>query len=215
MNIASPRGKRGPRASLRDEKEISAAMLCELMQEKVITGKLKMPSEEALVRLAAILEYWRQHYLAQQRIWPLEHEAHTAAAGLETALLKQREIYVSGLATAVKYKKPHVIEFLHEKVAAIDGVLKSLAAIYHKSIAIERVGSLNPNWKWLAGALPGDLTNALQSTNPGLAVGIGHNGPLVRFIAAVVPYLTGERPTPASIATQLKNRRQWDRAGEF
>jgi hypothetical protein len=48
----------------------------------------------------------------------------------------------------------------------------------------------------------------MSPANPQLKLGLSHNGPLARFFAAIVPFLTGEHPTPGSVATQLKARKR-------
>jgi hypothetical protein len=58
-------------------------------------------------------------------------------------------------------------------------------------------------------ALPIDFERAMLSTNPSFKAGIGHSGPLTRFIAAIAPILTGERPTSDSVATLLKKRKKF------
>jgi hypothetical protein len=69
--------------------------------------------------------------------------------------------------------------------------------------------SLAPDrWQWLANVLPIDFEIAMRSTNRNYKTGLSHNGPLARFIAAVVPSLTGQHPTPDSVATQLKKLRK-------
>lgn len=59
----------------------------------------------------------------------------------------------------------------------------------------------------LANALVLDFINAIKPANPTLDLGIGHEGPIARYIAAVVPLITGETPPATSVATKLKKLR--------
>lgn len=168
------------------------------MKDKVLKQKLRMPDDAALDKLASILEGWRLHFLGEQSLNPLRHKTHLAATDLAEALKRQREIYVKGIT------ETHA-QFLRDNVETIDCALSSLNGIWLAGMAVEYVGSFDPHWKWLADdALPGDFATAIQSTNPNVKLGIGHTGPLARFISAVVPHLTGEKPSAQSVATQLK-----------
>jgi hypothetical protein len=64
-------------------------------------------------------------------------------------------------------------------------------------------------WKNFGPALVEHFRRAMRSTNPAFG-GMWDNGPVPRFIAAVVPLVTGEQPTPRSVAAQLKTSKKTD-----
>jgi hypothetical protein len=63
-------------------------------------------------------------------------------------------------------------------------------------------------WSQYADMLAGALRKAMRSTNPGLELGISNDNPVVRFIAAIAPHITDERPTVAAVAQHLKRARR-------
>src|SRR5262245_4730581 len=88
------RRKREPRASLQDTAPFTIEVLREMMQAKVLRGKWKMPSDEALAELARILENWRQYYLLDEAFLPLrklQQDARSAAGKLVNALRELRQ----------------------------------------------------------------------------------------------------------------------------
>jgi hypothetical protein len=201
--------KRPQRASLKDGTPFTAEVLRELLQTKALRGRGNMPSDEALKELARILEGWRQHYLVDQNLQPLQREACAAADKLSPALKKLREMNASFHAAAVRDAAPrYVCDILETRLAEINGALQSLAGLNRESITVKYVGGCGLTWKWLADALPEDFCNAMRSTNPGFEARFGYKVALHRFIAAVAPSLTGEHPTPSSVATKQKTRRK-------
>jgi hypothetical protein len=188
-----PSGPRPPRQTVREEDRFTGASLQKMMQDHVIKAPMEMPSAAALEKLASILERWRGDYWNNQHIAPLEKEIADGAGKMFPALEKLRKIYED---------RSDIPADIAKKVDAINQALASITRLYNKSIAVEHHGSLN--WDYLNNALPADFATAMQTTNPNYEIGIGHTGPLVRFIAAVAPYLTGESTTPGSVATQLK-----------
>ena len=174
-------GPRPPRLTLRQEDHFTGASLQKLMQDHVIKRPMKMPSIEALEKLAANLERWRGDYWNNQHIAPLEKEIAAGAGKMYPALKKLRKIYED---------RSDIPGDIVEKISVINQALVSIASLYNKSIAVEHTGSLN--WDYLNNALPADFATAMQTTNPNYEIGIGHAGPLTRFIAAVTPCLTGE-----------------------
>jgi hypothetical protein len=67
------------------------------------------------------------------------------------------------------------------------------------------------HWSRYADLLAGALRKAMRSTNPGLELGISNDNPVVRFIAAIAPHITDERPTVAAVAQHLKRVRRQGR----
>jgi hypothetical protein len=73
-------------------------------------------------------------------------------------------------------------------------------------------GTLMPrleNWRDLAEVVAGAFMATMARANGGRELGISNDGPVGRFVAAVVPLITGEKkPTPASVAAHIKRRRR-------
>jgi len=178
-------GPRTPRETLQRNDRITADILGKLMPD-VIEPRLKMPAKEALENLASILESWRGYYWRHDHIDQLENKVALAADELVSGLKELREICG-----------------VPRKIGTIDQVSEAIDRLFNEGVAVEHSGKLT--WHWLANVLPVDFATAIKTTNPRYKIGIGHTGPLVRFIVAIVPLLTGEHPTPGTIAVQLKN----------
>ena len=44
----------------------------------------------------------------------------------------------------------------------------------------------------------------MEDANPGTVLRLSNNGPLARYVAAVVPHITGERPSPGAVGRFLQ-----------
>jgi hypothetical protein len=90
----------------------------------------------------------------------------------------------------------------------IGAMEKFIANGQNYSVIADLDNYVGERWPTVAGVLIKDFRNAKLPANPELKLGFGHNGPLARFFAAIVPLLTGEHPTPESVVTQLKGRKR-------
>lgn len=183
-------GPRKPRNHLQRDERFTVDTLRELILP-IIKPPMKMPTDEALNKLASILERWRGDYWSDQHIDPFEHAAARAAHGLLSSLNQLRTMYHA-----------HGSAWLTKRIKTIDLACEAVGRLFDESIAVEHGGKLT--WRYLANALPADFATAMQTTNPKYKPRIGHEGPLTRFIASLAPLLTGEHPTPGAVATELK-----------
>jgi hypothetical protein len=95
---------------------------------------------------------------------------------------------------------PAILAILRKRLAEIDAARDFIAKAEWFSVWADP--SLAPDrWQWLADVLPIDFENAMRSADPNYKTGLSHNGPLARFIAAVVPSLTGQHPNPDSVVS--------------
>jgi hypothetical protein len=193
-------------ARTQPDKPITANVLCELLQtnapglEMKVIGDLKMPRSADLKNLARILENWRRRFKNEEIAKQRSKLQKTAMDALETAkdamsrLLKidrDREILVAG---------PKSDSQTADALAKVECALRSPgicnATIYEGRCA---------DWMLLIDALPEDFAIAMKCANPTFnRRKISETAPVARYIAAVVPLITGEHPTVASVATQLK-----------
>ena len=192
---------------------MTAQSLSELFAKHMLRGRLRMPGDAELKELASILEYWRLVFQNEQ---PLHHRRQlqdkglAALKALSDVLSNIAELDAAELNAAVRESAPAgIIRKLGERSMTINDVRRVIERIGTSRALVESPASHGfERWQWLADVLPEDFVNAMKLSNPTFAPGLGHTGPVARFIEAVVPVLTGEHPTAASIATQLKMRRQ-------
>jgi hypothetical protein len=208
---ALTKGKRPQRESLPDRPPFTLESLRQLLAEEVIRRQQTMPGDAEITELARILNYWQGHYLVEQKsraLKELQRDALAALATLANVFLRLRDLTESFEANAVQDQAPPVIlAILRKRLAEIDAARDFIAKAEGFSVW-DDPSDAPDRWQWLAGVLPIDFENAMRSTNPNYTAGLSHNGPLARFIAAVVPSLTGQHPTPDSVATQLKKLRK-------
>ena len=199
---------------------------------KGLRQTFNMPDDAALAELAAILGFWKMHFWREQKtllpqdVWRrqansklLEFAAtlaklRTGLAAIRDGVLAEFETLERapvGVQEALKFelrRRLANVAHVFDGIGRIDNALGfSKSGDYSSILTLDSIDKPT-GWTWLADVLPVDFHNSLQSTNPGLTLGVGHGGPTPRFIAAVAPFVTGECPSVGSVATQLKARRK-------
>ena len=204
--------KRKPRELLSDASPFSVEMLRELLARDVLGRKLKMPADAEIEELVRVLNFWRSHYQEGQIYRPLNQrkkKARDALAALKTSCAILRDDAQRHLTSATGDTAPSgVLEILARRLGEIGAMEKFIAIAGNYSVIADLDSLVGERWLTVAGALIEDFHNAMSPANPQLQLAFSHNGPLARFFAAIVPFLTGEHPTPGSVATQLKARKR-------
>jgi hypothetical protein len=204
--------KRQLRELLSDASPFSVEMLRELLAGDVLGRKLKMPTDAKIEELVRVLNFWRSHYQEGQIYRPLNQrkkKARDALAALKTSCAILRDDTQRQLASATEDAAPSgVLEILARRLDEIGAMEKSIAIAENYSVIADHDNYVGERWPAVEGALIEDFHNAMSPANPQLKLALSHNGPLARFFAAIVPFLTGEHPTPGSVATQLKARKK-------
>jgi hypothetical protein len=103
------------------------------------------------------------------------------------------------------------LTILQEAVSNISDMRKH-TSLFDKSWKLRFYGT---GWRDLAVRISGDLLYALASTNSNIDLGISNDGPVPRFVAAVLPMITGDSPTVANVAKVLKDRKRESKRQEF
>jgi hypothetical protein len=168
-----------------------------------------MPGEGELTELARILEWWRLTYANESLIRhrnQLQDEALVILATLDNAVSKITVLDETNFNAALQDSAPPaMLRYLHillEETNAVRALIKRING--HPGLAHSTEGYGVSRWRWAAEVLLVDFVNAMKAANPTFAPGISHAGPLSRYIKAVAPLVTGEHPSAASVATQLK-----------
>jgi hypothetical protein len=204
--------KRKPREYLSDASPFNEEMLRELLKLHVLGNRLKMPADAEIGELARILNFWRSHYQERQIYRPLNQrkkKARDALAAFKTSCAILRDDAQRHLASATEDAAPSgVLKTLARRLVEIGRMEKWIAIAENSSVIADLEDYVGERWLTVAGALIEDFHNVMSPANPQLKLGLSHNGPLARFFAAIVPFLTGEHPTPGSVATQLKARKR-------
>jgi hypothetical protein len=209
------------------EEPITADRLRELLRTKVLGGALNMPGDAELVDFARILEAWRR-IGADEQNWAEFHELQRRAQAqldsladtvgqIENVNNAWRQIVYDGLLCG----RDQPADRATERVLA--SRLHEVAEARELIERLRRLSVFTPNsdrwmglgWKSLGEKLAQRFVDAMRPANPDFEPGYGHAGPVARFVAAIAPFLTGEHPTPASVATHLKACRKARQNGEI
>jgi hypothetical protein len=170
-----------------------------------------MPHDADLDKLAGILEHWRLVLENEEKLHRargvLQQQASGKLKELSDIVSELVELDTSNLqAAAHGNAPPGLLGVLRFRLADSERVCADVKGIgSHAELASYMLAM---GWKSLADALPKVFINAMKPNNPRFSPGLSYTGPIARFIAAVAPMLTGEHPTRASVATQLKSRRR-------
>jgi hypothetical protein len=197
--------KRPPRETLSDEPPFTPESLRELLvAQKVVRGGHIMPDDDGIAELARILNGWHGYYVAQQKLRPLAELRKKAldALSLLADVFSQLDDITKGFET---YEVNHtasqtILAILRTRLTEIKTAQEFIEAAETFSVLVDPSLGEDRGWRWLAKVLPDDFRTAMLSNNPTFD-GVK---PVARFIAAVVPSLTGEQPTTASVVTQLR-----------
>jgi len=186
---------------------MTGARLKELCgQEKVIKRDMKPPSPGAWDRLAMLINVLRGNAM---------YVAMYIDAG------RRRLLQILTEADSITDR---LLEQLRREAAnpliskrRVEGALSAFEHLIAGTRAVRSEPFFQPNepigtrpnrkgamWSSYAGILATFFIETMQETNPGKTIGIGDNGPVARFTAAVIPFITGEHPKPAAIARHLQ-----------
>ena len=186
---------------LRKQQPFDADSLRDLLRDKVL-GRLEMPDNAEIERLVGILNFWKNYYADLIVEVPAQNE-----------LLEQERKALNTLATVLPKIKTKISrqldsclgnEWKNIIIAAKTKRLKEIDALLDYIKASNKSGFWNTFWeqdtrpdkegKWreLQDALCEDFVNTMKSANPSERFGLSETGVLARFIAAVIPSITGE-----------------------
>jgi hypothetical protein len=194
--------KKPPPATLPEGQPFTQDFLRDLLRDKVLRKRQTMPDDADIKELVRILNVWRNHYTAinvdiraKNELIKLEQQAldtlSTVLPQLQKGLIADIKVY-SGhkgtqIITAAKTKRLAEIECLMTCVR-VSKKSRFWTTFWEESTLPDR----RKKWADLQDALCTDFENAMKRANPDMTFGLSNDGPHLRFIAAVIPSITGE-----------------------
>ena len=166
-----------------------------LIDQRIIRGSHILPSLDACNRLAGrIGEFAERHlgYLVQSAD-PHGEAIQRAMDDLVAKLAEARPVLVERRGKA--------------DIAALDRLAEAAALARPLAWSWGPLAIAHCRWHGHAAELADAFRVAMRSTNPDLELGLSNDGPLVRFLAFVIPQITGEEPSMDAIARHLQRRR--------
>jgi hypothetical protein len=200
-DITAPKAEEAPPA-------LTVAELRDLIREHALTGprgkptQLRMPSDDALARLASIVNQWAAN-VRQARAEAEFHKAYRDAADAAATLRRVLPIIGERLVAQVNRGDPIARERLLPPArrlfdAAMSFVAPPAPAWRADGVRDKRV----PDWRHFIGALLADLEQTF-----GRKLGRHDTGPGARLAAALLKRVTGEAITPARIGDVLRPKK--------
>ena len=172
--------------------------------ERVLPGTKRQrsigrtPTDNALAQLASVLNHWHAYFYDVQERRKFNEAAEKARAGIDLLMealpvLGERHKALADQGDQFSLWQFEAAGRLYVELA------RDPQRITHRDDIPDQVRG----WQWLLDVLVEDFAAAWRSANdrePGI------DGPLVRFWAAVIPYVTGEHPKESSIRRRLRER---------
>lgn len=186
-----------------------------ILKNNVLANGYKMPAARHFEPLAAILALVQNLFAIEGEISPDNAAKRRAkdAAGAFLAALDEIELHTRSFLLSAEKAASETPEWL---VAAISAaVLRDrLAEIEQMRLFLSRAiesDALQENsngakdWKQWAPMIMEEFAAVIEKANPGKRIGFSAEGPAAKFMHAIIPLLTGQRPkTVQSVGTQLK-----------
>jgi hypothetical protein len=213
--------------------KITAAALQKLFDDQqIIRRSLKRPSPEALAELARWVETWRQ--LALMAPYRLKYDISLEKLGRGLVLIREalpelltnwqktesqfheiakdiatdkekalfNKFFVNGASMVVAT----MTCFLRVANHAHDAMMGNESPLPSSFFVPQGDGDCD-HWHACVEELASEFRLAMASTNPGLDLKDSNTGPISRFLSAVIPLITEEKPTPDAIARYLQRER--------
>lgn len=170
--------------------------------EQIASDNLRRRASDALQTLAEVLPAIRAERLAQPHLAPFD-----ALTAMELSQIKALEAVV---------KKAWEYSWLtpHEELAIQVVVGETWAMEFSDAYAISPPAPDRElsRWHHFGAWLADVFRDVVQASNPRLPrLGNSNDGPVVRFLACIIPRITGEQPTPAAVRRWLQRQSEWGR----
>lgn len=199
----------GERARLSPDAAFTMGELRQVLRDTI--GDLNMPDDLEVKKLANIITGWRGQFWAAQEAREFREVADRARAAIGTLAEAMKAVlqhHQSRVEMGDPFAQPRassagkILAAINEQDVAYavgtDAPVESNPDKFHERVA---------DWRWLAEVMPVDFATALQKANPGKRIGVSKDGPCARFLAAIIPRVTGESPSASAVGTQLIMRR--------
>jgi hypothetical protein len=178
------------------------ATMLEDVFESILTDNYTRPCHKDLERLARMLDLITGTFRYAKTIGK---NANSQADDVREALATLMLFFDERQRAALANGNPRIIESERRLSDEFDSFL--LAMEQHQFDLDMDAGLMMAeieNWRGIAKSIAGAFRIAMEARNCNVAIGHSNTGPLPRFMAAVIPRITGENPTPAAIGQHLK-----------
>lgn len=191
--------------------EVDSIKIAELLEKHgVVKGSTKMPSRASITELANFVQALHQLHEARTGDWKIADEK---LRRFRDAISEIDALLPDLISIWEHLGHSDVVDALN-RVKHSHSAVKSFYVLFPTGRELNQLPvSRTADWHTYVQWLRSQFEHAMRSTNPGLDVRPSNDGPLTRFIAAVIPLITGENPKPPAIARQLQRMEKEARQG--
>jgi hypothetical protein len=199
----SPRGKKQKpakaerAAELRQQVPFTAHSLRDLLRDEVLIAPLVMPTDGEIETLVNILNFWQSYYFHLI----VDASAYNELLEREKAALEILSDVLPKLSAKIRadlYARRDVLGlqvangFAKKRLDQIEVILKAIKPTGFWTEFWEKDTRPDMGWRELSTALATDFERAMRPSNPTVTLARSGTGIVSRFIAAVIPAISGE-----------------------
>lgn len=166
-----------------------------VVQEAFEKASVQMPDVAEMDRLASIFTAYKAYFRDAETQRTLN--SHARAAGDAIRALNE------SLPPLLSYHRARASggdPYAEWQAAAIEKIFRAvLGSDLPRIEAQSNVPNVIKDWRWLVTVLLPVILPAFPD-----GTGISENGPASRFLAEMLPLISGDAPTPSAVATQFK-----------
>ncbi len=168
----------------------------------ILTDTYRPPSAHDCAWLATTLDGTRKAVALSRANGPHRAAKVAEAMAYLGAYFDDRAREVETIAHAGNAPLPEIVK-AERTLAARFGDFAEAFAQHDFRLVMDRISALD-SWKEIALSVANSFQMAMRRNNPNAKLGFSNNGPVQRFVAAMVPLITGETPAVGTVSNHLK-----------
>jgi len=171
------------------------------------------PNRDRLNGLVTRLNQWKGAVRRYQETWRPSGDRTSAARRAAETLLEELPHLRSDLRRMIEEHESlpaFMVQQTQHEIEALDTIQTGLTRLLNESMVLMPITMVVPQmekWRHIAVGISDDFCEAMRPTNPTLPLGRSNDGPVPRFVAAVIPGITGEHPSVQNVGKHLKENR--------
>jgi hypothetical protein len=188
----------------------SVTELRAILDRSVLKTGLQKPSLDALKNLALDVVGLRNLFDKSKNVWsPRDAETERVLMAAQIVLA-----HLPTLRSEIEEEIPYYMDggdlwktTCSRALEAIASAETGLTSLVEDSIGFIRMTRLIPpaeRWHDLADTIAHFFIVAMRPNNPTVRFGRSNDGPVPRFVASIIPFITGDTPDVAAVGQHLK-----------
>ncbi len=178
---------------------------------RIIRGNFKIPDDDGFRTLAKHATGIKKIAISASYNMPKERneliERVEEAIELSTKLLRSERSLQKIYEWAVKNRETITVGAfgVEDRIPLIENFIKSATDLKAHGLLADYKKELDVNkWHYWAVYIASIFCDVINKNNPSIDLRYSNTGPIVRYLSAVIPLITGEEPTAVNIARYLQ-----------